>query len=278
MFGSLLFFHFVSFGQINNGLIAQYDFSGNAYDASGNNYHGDVFAATLVDDRNGVAQSAYGFGLNKYIEVPNFPVNYNAYSYCAWVKSNTTTNMYKTVVNQLGDFFTGSSISAFGIFVNFENKYSLRHYRTNSVLHEYNCSDTVDNDWHFIVGTYDGDTMKLYKDNILEGFVSNLTTSTSKIDTLCIGFGRTPAEEYGLFFTGYIDDIRIYDRALSACEIEELYSGINPCGVGLEELTKETKELIKVVDLMGRETTPQKNMVLIYLYSDGTTERIVELE
>jgi hypothetical protein len=47
---------------------------------------------------------------------------------------------------------------------------------------------------------------------------------------------------------------------------------------GIEELFAGEKELVKVVDLMGRETTPQKNMVLIYVYSDGTTERVFEFE
>jgi hypothetical protein len=47
---------------------------------------------------------------------------------------------------------------------------------------------------------------------------------------------------------------------------------------GIEELSTGTKELVKIVDLMGRETTPQKNMILIYIYSDGTTERIFEFE
>ena len=68
-------------------------------------------------------------------------------------------------------------------------------------------------------------------------------------------------------------------KIINATEpIEELYSGINPCNVGIEELTNGTKELVKVVDLMGREVSPQKNMVLIYVYSDGTTERIFEFE
>ena len=47
---------------------------------------------------------------------------------------------------------------------------------------------------------------------------------------------------------------------------------------GIEEITLGTKELVRVVDLMGREITPQKNRVLIYIYSDGTTERIFEFE
>lgn len=46
----------------------------------------------------------------------------------------------------------------------------------------------------------------------------------------------------------------------------------------IEELINSEKKLIKVIDLMGRETTPQKNMVLIYIYSDGTIERVFEFE
>lgn len=48
--------------------------------------------------------------------------------------------------------------------------------------------------------------------------------------------------------------------------------------IGIEELMLGTKELIKIVDLMGREVPYEKNKVLIYVYSDGTTERIFEFE
>lgn len=53
----------------------------------------------------------------------------------------------------------------------------------------------------------------------------------------------------------------------------------NACStLGVEDLNISEKELVKVVDLMGRETTPQKNKVLIFIYSDGTTERAFEFE
>lgn len=49
--------------------------------------------------------------------------------------------------------------------------------------------------------------------------------------------------------------------------------------VGLEELTKnQPKELIRVVDLLGREVPEMKNTPLIYVYSDGTTEKKFILE
>lgn len=48
--------------------------------------------------------------------------------------------------------------------------------------------------------------------------------------------------------------------------------------VSLGELTKDNAELVKITDLMGREVPFKTNMVLIYLYSDGTIERVFELD
>lgn len=47
---------------------------------------------------------------------------------------------------------------------------------------------------------------------------------------------------------------------------------------GLEELTKEKKELVKIIDFMGRETTFKPNVPLIFIYSDGTIERVMEIK
>jgi hypothetical protein len=42
--------------------------------------------------------------------------------------------------------------------------------------------------------------------------------------------------------------------------------------VGINELSGNSKQLISVVDLMGRETKVQPNKLLIYTYSDGSKE------
>ena len=49
------------------------------------------------------------------------------------------------------------------------------------------------------------------------------------------------------------------------------------CTWGLEELYSKEVELLKVVDSMGRETEDEPNTLLIYIYSDGTTERVFRL-
>jgi hypothetical protein len=57
---------------------------------------------------------------------------------------------------------------------------------------------------------------------------------------------------------------------ISACELID-FSGI-------EELTQNGKELVKIIDLMGRETKFVSNTPLIFIYSDGTIERVMEIE
>lgn len=46
----------------------------------------------------------------------------------------------------------------------------------------------------------------------------------------------------------------------------------------IQELPSTPKEVVKIVDLLGRETNYTPNTVLIYIYSDGTSERIMKLE
>jgi hypothetical protein len=47
----------------------------------------------------------------------------------------------------------------------------------------------------------------------------------------------------------------------------------------IETISSNTnKELLKIVDLMGREVKYETNKVLIYIYSDGSTERFFHIE
>ena len=46
----------------------------------------------------------------------------------------------------------------------------------------------------------------------------------------------------------------------------------------LTELSNGPKELVKIVDLMGRETNYEPRKALIYIYSDGSTEKVVGFE
>lgn len=46
------------------------------------------------------------------------------------------------------------------------------------------------------------------------------------------------------------------------------------CTTSLEDTKLESKKVVRVTDLLGRETVLKPNTPLIYIYSDGTTERV----
>src|SRR6187401_1575958 len=80
---------------LNNGLRAQYDFSGNANDITGNGFDGTVNGASLVEDRFGNQNSAYYFDhtLQQNIDVSGFQnmIPTDEISISVWVKVDTIT-------------------------------------------------------------------------------------------------------------------------------------------------------------------------------------------
>ncbi|HTL56955.1 MAG TPA: LamG domain-containing protein [Candidatus Limnocylindrales bacterium] len=75
------------------------------------------------------------------------------------------------------------------------------------------------NTWYHIAMTYDGTAVKLYVDGELDGSVTANGPINSITDSLVIG-----SEGSGYFFIGLMDEIAIYDRALTATEIKAIYA------------------------------------------------------
>ncbi len=78
-----------------------------------------------------------------------------------------------------------------------------------------------DNKWHHVLGTYDGSNLKVYIDGVLEDTHAGSGSLPIAIGPLRIGadYQTTPAN----FFNGLIDEVRVYNRALTASEIQDLY-------------------------------------------------------
>jgi len=82
--------------------------------------------------------------------------------------------------------------------------------------------------WVHVAATRDGATASLYLDGQLGGSAPYSFAVTDKGQSLRIGSIGLPEPEWAGFFKGKIDDVRIYDRALSLGEIQELYKQISP--------------------------------------------------
>ena len=74
-------------------------------------------------------------------------------------------------------------------------------------------------EWHHIVATFDGTTTSLYVDGVLVASNATYGYTAHPTSNTLIGAWSTSSR----FFTGRIDDVRIYDRALSATDVSKLY-------------------------------------------------------
>lgn len=275
-----------SYGQVPSyvpidSLHAWYGFNGNASDETLGTNDGQINGALLVSDRFGNVNSAYSFdGIDDNIEIAPFfngTGSQTGVSYSYWVMGSPEPSGYALSYSSYLREQNGQVNN--GVVSHYAN-----HYTGGLGI---SGGQVGDGQWHHIVCTFEPYYFKLYVDaTLVDSTWSPGATSLSfTIDLTSPGTGlnrigsRThPSCFWDCdFFSGAIDDIGVWNKTLTQCEIIELYT-TQVCNVGIEELASVEKELLNIVDLMGRETTPQKNMVLIYVYSDGTTERVFEFE
>jgi hypothetical protein len=91
--------------------------------------------------------------------------------------------------------------------------------------------------------------------------IGNFSSDAQTPTTDNPGYNPQPGT-YGAYY--FIDDVRV--------------ERIQQPNVGQIELQANKKQLVKIVDTMGRETKATPNQLLLYIYSDGTVERIVTTE
>jgi hypothetical protein len=82
-------------------------------------------------------------------------------------------------------------------------------------------------EWHHVCGTYDHRTIRLYVDGAPDGVVRSIEPIATNAHSVYIGEN---AETPGQFWHGSIDDVRVYDYALSADEIMQLVCTDPPPG------------------------------------------------
>ena len=196
-----------------DGFIAYFPFAGNAEDASGNSNDGTVFGATPAEDRFGVANSAYYFdGSTAYISITNSgnmsPTD--AVSVTAWLKTDAIVGTRMIVYDRI------ETNDGFGLLLA-DSGYP----RVSINGGEASCVSTInvaDQAWHHVAGTYDSAAgeINIYVDGVLAG----TTAYSTPID-----YDPEPRNQIGRtltgtdYFRGTIDDLSIFDRALSAAEV-----------------------------------------------------------
>jgi len=87
-------------------------------------------------------------------------------------------------------------------------------------------------------------------------------------------FETQDAEEYITVTVGVNDtiDYGVFIDHFVLTETEE------PLTTGINELSGKNKQLLKIVDVLGKESSPNKKGLLFYIYSDGTVEKRIVIE
>ncbi|MCG6914149.1 T9SS type A sorting domain-containing protein [bacterium BMS3Abin03] len=198
-------------------LVAFYPFNGNANDESGNGNNGTVYQASLVSDRFNNPNRAYKFdGVNDYIQISNSTIlNFsNSITVSFWIKVN--------------EFFDREAYPL--SHGNWENRWKVSitnkgirwTVKTTTGVKDLDSETELKLDSLYnVVVLYDGSDYEIY----INGKLNALTTFSGSILSTTIDFmiGQVLPGDNQYNFKGVLDDIRIYDYALSYNEIGKLY-------------------------------------------------------
>ncbi len=199
-------------------------------DAAANNIHFDNITQTgqfVICRFAGAAESVAGNmlkfdGTNDYLAGYGLPHEFSEITLEAWVYPNSLTveiQRFISLKNEIAVLrYDGSSLGGPGqIHFYIKTNGTLKSLRTSDVLRT--------GEWQHVAGTWDGTTMKIYRNG-------ELLTSSSPGGTLDDGTGEFNISNPSESVDGFIEEIRIHSKALSDQEIRE---GMHITYTGYEE-------------------------------------------
>jgi Concanavalin A-like lectin/glucanases superfamily/Secretion system C-terminal sorting domain len=230
----LLAFSAIAIAQIPTlGLVGDWPFDGNANDYSGYGNNGVVYGATPTTDRFGIANHAYSFdGINDKIVVPHDPAidmsDTSDFTISLWAEIDPS-NMNSVLLAKHytgywnGYAFLGNNQQDPGYCT------SSGHvaFYTASGAWQDACTDSPvvqgDTKWVFITGVHIAATnsIYIYINTVQQADVGQRAGTISNLEKLTFG---AVDQCNCAFYTGSLDAIRIYRRALSQTEINQLYN------------------------------------------------------
>ncbi len=207
----------LAYGQVlppyipQSGLVGWWPFNGNANDESGNNLHGTVSGATLCNDRNGQPGKAYDFdGINDFISAPRQALN--SLTVSLWFNPNIIP-----VVTPLLDAYD----SNWELLLRYNNACVVK-WEGTPAQYQYLVSydqSIFENTWYHFVFTYTNNEVNIYINGdwglTLPGISFNSSNGLYYFGASISGTAQ--------YLDGQIDDVAIWNRALSQSEITRLY-------------------------------------------------------
>jgi hypothetical protein len=201
----------LSFTTPEEQIIAEYNFNNTYNNLNGNSPFTTNAGVSFVNDRHGNSNAAINLtAAGIQASIPTLPFNTSSRTISFWAKLNSMqtffnhTFSYGGILTGLG--FEGSLNATSVNFSGYGDDFSISSVSTVSI-------------WYHFVYTYDGTNVKIYKNGVLLGAEpKNLNTAVYDIFSL----GRSL--NYSSTFNGAIDDLKIYNYAVTDAQVFNLYN------------------------------------------------------
>jgi prepilin-type N-terminal cleavage/methylation domain-containing protein len=205
---------------LTQGLVAWLKMNGNANDSSGNNNNATINGATLAIDKNGRSDRAYSFdGVNDYMGAANSVslALSDAVSISGWVNA-ASLSAHASNQFRIADKFIFPTNGWYLYYNAANHNFNFATYDGSSHMAGYPILPSLDT-WYHVVGVSDGVNSRVYVNGVSGSLIGSgvLTNSTNPLKIG--GFGTSDYSWIGL-----IDDIRVYNRALSSGEVLDLFN------------------------------------------------------
>ncbi len=247
-----------------NGLVGWWPFNGNANDESGNGNHGTVNGATLTADRFGNAGKSYSFtsSLHSNINLGNNPNVYltlnKPLSISLWYKTSNENS--GAIISKYENNNPGQSTLFIG-----EPYNGTLQIGGNGTSPFPTCSSGIGL-WKNLTAVFSGGDANIFLNGILNCTVTFPVNSTISNLPLLVGATTCPnINSICNYFSGYVDDIAIYNRALTQQEVTALYTGVPTC---IANITNNDTAICKGSSVTLSAATATGNT---YTWSTGAT-------
>ena len=193
---------------------------------NGTRYGETALASIYTTDRHSQSNNAMTFnGSDDYVDLSNVNIigSDTTYTIAAWVKRSTagTGSIY-------GEYYSPSAYTRHYFVVNSGGTYTLDEYPPSGAGGGVDGSTKIpENTWTHIAVVVNGSTESFYYNGQPDGSGTSETYTSDAPNKAGIGARAFDSQPTGWYvpFKGSLDDIRIYNRALSAEEVKMMYQG-----------------------------------------------------